>query len=114
MHLLLQLHADPLYSPSEPPQSFRVVGSARDFKIRNLTPATAYNVTLTPLNGAKTVWVRIRDVALNPVGPVADAVDLVVFIERYGTGRRVSKIETVEGLNDNEYIMKKVEATGWA
>jgi type IV secretion system protein VirB11 len=42
-----------------------------------------------------------------PRALIADAVDLVVFIERDGAGRKVSKISNVMGCDsNNEYILQ--------
>lgn len=39
---------------------------------------------------------------------IAEAVNLVVFIERFGKGRRVKEIIEVEGYENNKYVFKQI------
>ena len=39
---------------------------------------------------------------------IAEAVNLVVFIERFGVGRRVKEIIEVEGYENNKYMVKQI------
>lgn len=39
---------------------------------------------------------------------IAEAVNLVIFIERHRTGRRIREIATVEGLDEQKYRLKQI------
>ena len=51
----------------------------------------------------------VQEAAVNvPRSLIADAVDMVVFIERTGTGRRVSAVSQVTGIEEDRYIMEHI------
>lgn len=39
---------------------------------------------------------------------IAEAVNVVIFIERYQNGRRIGEIAMVEGLEDSKYLLKQI------
>jgi P-type conjugative transfer ATPase TrbB len=62
-------------------------------------------------NGPRQGLVRIEQLVQEvapavPKGLIADAIDLLVFIQRHGTGRRVSEICRVCGCKENEYVLE--------
>jgi type IV secretion system protein VirB11 len=68
-------------------------------------------------NSAKSALYRLEQliqeaVATVPRRLIADAIDLIVFIEGRGTARRIEAIEAVEGLDDaGDYALRPIDPT---
>jgi Flp pilus assembly CpaF family ATPase len=41
-----------------------------------------------------------------PRSLIAEAVDLIIFIEKYGRSRRIKTIARVKGMKDDEYVLE--------
>jgi len=62
-------------------------------------------------NGAKAALTRLEHliqeaVVTVPKALIAEAVNMIVFIDREGTGRRVKEIARVEGVSENDYRIR--------